>query len=246
MAIYGISDLHLSLNEYFAPNSNLEVSEHKPMHIFGEHWQGHTKRLFENWNSTVGADDTVLLPGDISWAMNLKDTIYDFDYLSKLNGRIIICRGNHDYWWDTKAKILKVLPPNVLPLQHESILLGDVLLSATRGWICPDGKEFTAEDEKIYRRELLRLEMALNHGKQLAAAAGQNYEHWVMMHYRPTNDDFAASGFVELMQKYNVTRCFYGHLHGNPCNNVLRGEHFGIDFQLLSCDYLEFMPLKLK
>lgn len=243
--IYGISDLHLSLNEYFC-SEGAEAAEHKPMEIFGEHWQRHARRIFENWNRTVTEDDVVLMPGDISWAMNLKDTVYDFDYLARLKGRIIICRGNHDYWWDTKAKILKVLPPNVTPLQHESILLGDVIVSASRGWVCPGAKDYDADDEKIYRRELIRLEMALKHGRQLAAEAGKPCEHWVMLHYRPTNDNFEMSGFVELMQEYGVSRCFYGHLHGNPCYNVLQGQNYGIDFQLLSCDYLGFAPLKLK
>lgn len=246
MAIYGISDLHLSLNEYFSTDSVNAFSEHKPMKIFGDHWENHMEKVFKNWNETVSEEDTVLVPGDLSWAMSLKDTAYDFDYLSKLNGKLIICRGNHDYWWDTKAKILKVLPENVIPLQHESILVEDVVISATRGWMCPGGKEFNEEDEKIYRRELIRLEMALKHGKQIMEEQGREYEHWVMLHYRPTNDNFEESGFIELMKKYDIKRCCYGHLHGNPCYNVLRGEHFGIDFKLLSCDYLDFKPIKLK
>ena len=246
MSIYGISDLHLSLNEYFLDDLNEKVSEHKPMEIFGEHWENHIRKVFSAWNSVITDEDTVLVPGDISWAMNLKDTVYDFDYLSKLKGRIVICRGNHDYWWDTKAKIMKVLPENVVPLQHESILAEDVVISATRGWMCPGGKEFTEEDEKIYRRELIRLEMALKNGKQLMAESGRECEHWVMLHYRPTNDNFDKSGFIEMMQEYGISRCCYGHLHGNPCYNVLQGEHFGIEFNLLSCDYLKFAPIKLK
>ncbi|MGI5825075.1 MAG: metallophosphoesterase [Bacillota bacterium] len=246
MAIYGISDLHLSLTEYFSEEILNCCDEHKPMHIFGAHWENHTRKIFENWNSAVSASDTVLVPGDLSWAMHMKDAVYDFDFLSRLQGRLLICRGNHDYWWDTKAKICQALPENVIPLQNESFLAENVVISATRGWICPGSKDFKAGDEKIYRRELIRLEMALQHGKKLQEQTEAVSEHWVMLHYRPTNDEFSESGFTELMQKYGVTRCFYGHLHGNPCYNVLQGERFGIDFQLLSCDYLHFKPLKLK
>ena len=244
MAIYGISDLHLSLTEYFNPEAE-NLAEYKPMSVFGSHWANHTKQIFANWNAVVADEDTVLVPGDLSWAMHLTDAVYDFDFLSKLKGRLLICRGNHDYWWDTKAKIIKALPQNVIPLQNESIVVERVVISATRGWICPGSKDFKADDEKIYRREMIRLKMALQHGKKLREAENAA-EHWVMLHYRPTNDDFAMSGLVELMQAYGVNRCLYGHLHGKPCYNVLQGEHYGIDFQLLSCDYLNFVPLRLK
>lgn len=246
MAIYGISDLHLSLNEYFSADNLCAFSEYKPMSIFGKHWENHVERIYKNWNQIVKQEDTVLVPGDISWAMNLKDTVYDFDYLAKLNGRLVICRGNHDYWWDTKAKVLKALPNNVIPLQHESMIIEDVVVSAVRGWLCPGGKEFNSDDEKIYRRELIRLEMALKHGKKLITESCGEYEHWVMFHYRPVNDNFEQSGFIELMREYGIKCCCYGHLHGKPCYNVLKGEHFGIDFKLLSCDYLDFKPIKLK
>ena len=244
MAIYGISDLHLSLTEYFNPDS-AALAEHKPMCIFGSHWVNHTRRLFKNWNSVVSEQDTVLVPGDLSWAMHLAEAVYDFDFLSRLKGKLLICRGNHDYWWDTKAKICKALPQNVVPLQNESVLAENVVISATRGWICPGSKDFKADDEKIYRREMIRLEIALEHGRKIKESENTE-EHWVMLHYRPTNDDFEMNGLIELMQNYGVSRCFYGHLHGNPCYNVLNGEYFGINFQLLSCDYLNFMPLRLK
>jgi predicted phosphohydrolase len=245
MAIYGISDLHLSLNEYFDYSKD-NYSCYKPMSVFGEHWSDHVKKIFCNWNSVVDEDDTVLVPGDLSWAMHLNEALYDFDFLAKLKGKIIICRGNHDYWWDTKAKIVNALPANVMPLQNESIIVEDVVISATRGWICPGSKDFHTDDQKIYRREMIRLEMALQHGKKLIKQADKDCEHWVMLHYRPTNDDFEKSGFIDLMQQYGIKRCFYGHLHGKPFYNVLNEKLFDIDFKLLSCDYLNFQPLRLK
>lgn len=244
MAIYGISDLHLSLTEPFSCTE--PCHERKPMSVFGAHWQDHCQKIFRAWKKIVKEEDTVLVPGDLSWAMRLDEAVYDFAYLSQLPGRLLICRGNHDYWWDTKAKIIKALPPNVIPLQNESVVAEDVVVSATRGWVCPGGKDFGAEDEKIYRRELIRLEMALRHGQELRAASKKPLDHWVMLHYRPVNDAFDSSGFVELMRRYGVSRCFYGHLHGDPCYHVLEGERFGLEFQLLSCDYLQFQPLRLK
>ena len=243
MAIFGISDLHLSLSAPFLAGQ--ATQSYKPMDVFGIHWQNHVERLYQNWQKMVQPGDSVLMPGDLSWGLHLAECRYDFDFLSQLNGTIYLSKGNHDYWWDTKKKAEAALPANCVVLQHQSVCIENVILAATRGWLCPGSKEFTVQDQKIYQRELIRLEMALQEGAQLRNERSQAAEFWVMLHYRPVNDNFEPSGFIDLLQKYQVNRCFYGHLHGNPANHILTGVHWGIQFQLLSSDHLQFCPMQL-
>ena len=245
MAIFGISDLHLALSAPFCHDKAPQI--YKPMDILGGHWHDHPAVLYERWCSEIGAEDTVLLPGDLSWAMNYEAAKYDFDFLSKLPGKLIVSKGNHDYWWDTKAKAERALPGNTKVLQHESCLVEDVLLAAIRGWVCPGSRDFSAEDAKIYRRELIRLELALKDGERLLKqAAGEVKQRWLMLHFRPVNDNHQKNEIIELLQAYHIDHCFYGHLHGEAFNKALIGEHWGIDFGLLSCDYLNFSPLRLR
>ncbi|MBQ3179782.1 MAG: metallophosphoesterase [Firmicutes bacterium] len=241
MSVWIISDFHLSLSEDFVPGQPPQL--YKPMHVFGEEWRGHVERLYANWLELVQPEDTVLVPGDLSWAISLQEGRFDFAFLGMLPGRIILSKGNHDYWWDTKAKAQSALPPNVTVIQNEAWQLPCALAAATRGWKCPGANGFDGEDAKIYRRECLRLEMALQDAVKKRDAAGGSLPIWAVLHFPPVNDKRDYSEMIELMQKYGVERCFYGHLHGMKREMALQGMHWGIEFALVSSDFLGHRPL---
>ena len=210
MSIYAISDLHLSF------------STNKPMNIFGDNWNNHEKKIKDNWLKTVTAEDTVLLPGDFSWGMNFEETKPDFEYLNELPGRKIILKGNHDYWWGTVNKIKEFFQTNnfnnIDILYNNSYLVEDKIISGTRGWTITGNDE---ENEKIYKREVLRLEMSLKDGIN---KYGEDKEIIVCMHYPPTNEDIMGkSEFIQIMKKYNVKKCIYGHLHGESHKEAITG-----------------------
>ena len=151
----------------------------KSMDIFGANWEGHVEKIFEDWRERVSAEDTVLIPGDISWAMYIQDAMEDLRRIGELPGRKVLLKGNHDYWWSSLTKVREGMAPGMHVIQHSALDLGDCVVCGTRGWICPGcGESLTAEDEKIYHRECLRLELAL----QEAAAAANGRPIIVMMH----------------------------------------------------------------
>ncbi|HHV59455.1 MAG TPA: serine/threonine protein phosphatase [Clostridiaceae bacterium] len=233
MALYAISDLHLA------------VSIAKPMDIFGFNWDNYMERLKQNWEETVREDDWVVIPGDISWATYLKQAVGDFKFIDDLPGKKIISKGNHDYWWTTLNKLLQFKEEyglNTINFMHNtSFDLGNYAICGTRGWKCPGDSDFSPEDRKIYERELQRLELSIKsikggiNGKKLIAA----------MHYPPFNTKMQPSGFVEIMQKYNVKMCIYGHLHGESRKNAVTGNINNIEFRLISADYLGFKPQRI-
>lgn len=239
MAVWAISDFHLSLSEPYVPGQAAAL--YKPMAVFGGDWARHVERLYAAFAGQVAADDTVFVPGDISWAMNLAEGAADFAFLGQLPGRLVISKGNHDYWWDTKTKAQAAMPPNVTLLQNEAYAAEGMLVAAARGWYTPGSADFNAEAEKIYRRELIRLELAL----QSAVGLGEG-ERVVMLHFPPVNDKRHYNEMIALLQKYAVKRCFYGHLHGVKSDFALTGEHWGIEFALISADYLGHKPLRIK
>ncbi len=250
MSVWIISDFHLSLAEEFVPG--VAPSLYKPMHIFGEEWRNHVEKLYANWLELVRPEDVVLAPGDLSWAISTAEGRYDFAFLGQLPGRIVLSRGNHDFWWDTKAKAQAALPGNVTVIQNEAYRLPCALVAATRGWKCPGTNGFNTEDAKIYRRECLRLEMALQDAarkREAEAESGDESENklpiWAVLHFPPVNDRHDYSEMIELMQKYGVSRCYYGHLHGMKRENALSGEHWGIEFNLVSSDFLGHRPLRI-
>ena len=181
-------------------------------------------------------DDVVLLAGDFSWAMKLQDALADFDLLKSLPGKKIIIKGNHDYWWPSISVLRQALPENIFALQNDAIKFGDVIVCGTRGWTVPEpGESQSSEDEKIYKREVIRLELTLQAAQKLQT----NGEKIVcMMHYPPCNFRREASGFTTLIEKYNVNAVVFGHLHGYKkiqTKFVLNG----IDYYLTSCDMVE-------
>ncbi len=224
--IFGISDLHLSL------------SQDKPMDIFGDNWIDHHKKIAENWLEQVDNEDIVLIPGDLSWAMKLEDAIKDLEFIEDLPGKKILIKGNHDLWWSSISKLRNLNFNNVHFIQNDSYDYKDISICGTRGWLIPEDGELSPEDEKIYKRELIRLEKSL-----MSAKLDRKI---VLLHYPPMGKNGKNSEFIDIMEKYRVERCVYGHLHNRFDNRAfIDGKIGNIEFNLLSCDYLNFNLLKL-
>ncbi len=215
---------------------HLSKVQGKSMSIFGGNWQGHPNIFFERWQNTVRPDDTVLIAGDISWGMKLEDALPDLNDIHALNGNKIIIRGNHDYWWGSISKVRAALPSSIKALQHDSMLVGDVAILGSRGWTAPGSEDFTLEDEKIYKRELERLELAKR------SLQGLHYARVVLMlHYPPTNGAFEASGFTKFIQELAPDAVVYGHLHGIDQTRVLR-QWDGVPLHYVAADAVRFVP----
>lgn len=232
MAIYAISDLHLS----FGTN--------KPMNIFGGNWDDHPSRLKENWLNTIGNDDYVLIPGDISWAINLTEADPDLEFIESLPGKKILSKGNHDYWWNTLSKFRKHFMEKgykTLNILHNNAYrIDDYAICGSRGWKSTDEDDFDEEDRKIYNRELERLKLSLKDGQKLGG------EIIAMLHYPPFDKDHAPNDFGKLMKEFDVKTCIYGHIHGKA-NDAWKSENIdGIWYHLVSCNLIDFMPLRLK
>ena len=229
MSIFAIADIHLSR----APGTE------KPMDIFGERWIDHENRIANNWRKQVGESDTVIIPGDISWGMKLEDSMYDLDWLNQLPGRKILIKGNHDLWWTGINRLNSLYESGIRFLQYDSITVEGVSICGSRGWITPDDDEFTEADEKVYKRELLRLESSLK--------AAETDEIIGFMHFPPVSKPTSFSGFQQLFEDYGVKKVYYGHIHGEEgFKNTIQGEYHGIEYRLISADYLNCKPIKIK
>lgn len=232
MALYTISDLHLP------------IGIDKPMDIFGSKWTNYVGRIRENWKNIVTDDDTVVLPGDFSWATYLEQSIPDFKFIEELPGKKILLKGNHDYWWETMTKLRNFLSDNGFEtinfLQNNSFIYKSTAICGTRGWSYIGVGNTSDEDKRIYERELGRLELSLQ------SALKQTPEKIIaFMHYPPITPDAPKSGFSEMLKKYNVSMCVYGHIHNAIYKNVAEGEYDGIKYMLASCDYRDFVPQKI-
>lgn len=239
MAIFTMSDLHLSLDT------------DKSMEVFGRAWDNYIQRIYHNWNNTVKDTDTVIVGGDISWAMQLKECKKDFDFLNSLPGNKLLFKGNHDYWWESMTKMKAFAVDNGYHtftfVQNNAILCEDSLICGTRGWSLPGDGGFGHDDEKIYNREVLRLELSLKDGEALAGIKGLEPKKRIcVLHYPPfTKSGVPDEGITGLMKAYGVTHCVYGHLHGLGLTGAFEGEHEGISYRLVSGDYLGFVPAKI-
>lgn len=231
MALYSIADLHLPLGI------------DKPMDIFGARWENYVERLADNWQSKISRNDTVVMPGDFSWATYLEQSYKDFEFLNKLNGRKILLKGNHDYWWTTMNKLGEFIAGNgfesIFFLHNNSFMYDDTAICGTRGWIHPAWDSFGEEDKKIFDREVLRLELSLK-------SAEKHNEIYVFTHYPPRSGKLETNAFVEMMEAYEVKKCIYGHLHGTAHKNAVEENIGGIEYRLVSSDYLNFNPVLLK
>lgn len=230
MAIYVIADLHLSF------------SQNKPMSIFGENWEGHSEKIKNNWISKVKPEDTVVLPGDFSWAMYLQDTYKDFEYLNSLPGKKLLLKGNHDYWWTTVTNMRNFLEENKFKnidfIYNNSYLVENKILTGTRGWNLLD----TENSSKMIKRESIRLQLAIEDGIK---KYGDDKEIIVFMHYPPISNTNKKSEFLKILKQYDIKRCYYGHLHGKSHQDAVEGIVDGIEFKLISADYLNFDVIKV-
>ena len=227
MALYAIGDLHLCLG---AP---------KPMDIFGGAWVGYMEKLREGL-SIIKPDDTTVLLGDLSWSLDLQNARSDFAWINKIPGRKIILKGNHDYWWRTAAKFTKFCQENgfedLYLLNNNCYDYDGYAFCCTRGWFFEEERS-GQHDEKVFKRELIRLETSLK-------AAGDKPK-LVFLHYPPRYKGYECAEILQLLKKYDVRRCFYGHLHGGSHKLAMEGLWDGVDFKLTASDYLGFKPYRV-
>lgn len=235
MSIFTIGDLHLSFNE------------DKPMDIFGDNWANHDEKIKTNWIENVNENDLVILPGDFSWSMYLEDTYKDFSYLNSLPGKKLLLKGNHDYWWTTVTSMRRFLEEkdfkNIDFIYNNSYEFENCVITGTRGW----SQSNEEEDQKLSKREALRLELSI---QDAIKKYGNEKEILVFMHYPPILNSNVIQNerneYINIMNKYNVKKCYYGHLHASAIKDAVEGQHFGIDFKLVSADGLNFKLLKIK
>ena len=203
------------------------------MDVFGGGWTGYVDKLKEGF-SQIRPEDTVVLCGDLSWAMGLEEAREDFAFLNALPGKKLLMKGNHDYWWNTAAKMERFFQENgftTFHLLHNNChFYGDIALCGTRGWFYEEDRE--GHGTKIFNRELIRLEASLK--------AGGEKEKFCFLHYPPLYQGYRCQEIIDLMERYGVTRCYYGHLHGGSHRLAASGKHGGIEYHLVSADYLGF------
>ena len=222
MKIYAISDLHLSINS------------NKPMNIFGPVWDNYLETIKSDWQKKVKKNDIVLIPGDISWAMKLEDAILDLKYISQIGvGTKIIIRGNHDYWWSAIGRVRSVLTDHTIALQSDSVKIGKYVFCGSRGWTVPEYNHKTENDEKIFNREVFRLELSL---KNAMPKLEKKDKLIVLIHYPPFNSKLEDSAFTKLFEKYGVNKVVYGHLHSYDKKQKLVVTKNKIKYYLTSCD----------
>jgi predicted phosphohydrolase len=229
--IFAIADLHLSL------------AGHKPMDIFGEQWSGHAGRMAEAWDGTVTDEDTVLLPGDLSWARDAEEAAPDLEWIGLRPGRKILMRGNHDSWWSSLTKVRAQLPPGCEPLQNNSYLEQGWVILGARGWTSPEDPNATEGDARIFKRELERLKLSIAHADENHGAGAPRL---AMLHYPPWIDGREPTKVVEHLKKAGVRICVYGHLHGEDHRIAVTGEHDGIIYRFIAADAVGFAPAEIE
>ncbi len=226
MSVYAISDLHLS----FAAN--------KPMNIF-RGWENHTERIKANWKRLVNENDTVVLPGDFSWALKLEDTLEDFKFLESLPGTKIIGKGNHDLWWGTRKKIEDFFKINdiktVKLLFNNAYKVENSVICGTRGWFY----DCSAEDTKVLMREVGRLKASLSEAKKLGG------EIKLFLHYPPVYGEYVCREMLDVIKEFGIDTVYHGHIHGAGFNHAVK-EFEGVKFKLISCDCVDFTPVLIE
>lgn len=228
MPLFAMADLHLSLGS------------DKPMDVFGGKWKNYVNKIEDGWRSTVSEQDTVVLAGDISWAMNFEQLLPDFLFLESLPGKKILIKGNHDYWWNTVTKLQAFLEANSLTtfsfLFNNAFRVGDISVCGTRGWDIFSAAE---HDDLIRRREAGRLRASLEYAAQFGG------EPVVFIHYPPVNDRSRGDELLDTIHDFGVRRCYYGHIHSGGLGRAFRGEKFGVDYRLISADVVDFKPVRV-
>lgn len=234
MSLFSIADLHLSL------------TVDKPMDKFGHRWQGYTEKLEKRWRAVVSEGDTVIVPGDISWGIDLNEALADLKFLDSLPGRKIIGKGNHDYWWSTVTKMNAFFEENDITtidfLFNNAYETEDAIIAGTRGWYVEEKLQVTetADYQKIVNRENARLELSLKEAKKLQGDSSKPI--LVYFHFPPVFKDFRCDEFIETMKKYGIKNCYFGHIHSNY-NIPKTVETDGILMTIIAADYLDFIPM---
>ncbi|MBR6677080.1 MAG: metallophosphoesterase [Clostridia bacterium] len=234
MSLFSIADLHLSL------------SVNKPMDKFGHRWQGYAEKLEKRWRAVVSDDDTVVVPGDISWGIDLNEALADLKLIDSLPGKKIIGKGNHDYWWSTVTKMNAFFEENGITtiefLYNNAIETEDAIIAGTRGWYVEEKLQVTetADYQKIVNRENARLEMSLKEAVKLRGDGDKPI--LVYFHFPPVFKDFRCNEFIETMKKYGIKSCYFGHIHSNY-SIPKTVETDGIRMTIISADYLDFIPM---
>ncbi|MEG0751948.1 MAG: metallophosphoesterase [Oscillospiraceae bacterium] len=227
MSVFAIADPHLSLGC------------EKPMDVFAG-WENYDERLFKNWRSAVRDADTVIIAGDISWAMTLEEALPDFRALNGLPGHKIILKGNHDYWWSTRAKLEAWTAENALDkidfLLNDAYEVENLVICGTRSWFYDKRAE---QKDKVFLRELGRLESSLSRFPD------SELERVAFLHYPPIFGGVRVDEIVDMLESYGVRRCYYGHVHGASIGSAFNGRYRGIDFSLISADFLAFKPIAI-
>lgn len=228
MSLFVIADLHLSFGVK------------KPMDIFGG-WENYTELLRDNWINLVNNDDTVVIPGDFSWAMKIEEALPDFKFVDALPGKKILIKGNHDFWWTTLKKNTDFVKANgifsISFLQNNHFVYEDTAVCGARGWFFEDADNFS---ERVAAREVTRLDLSLS-----SAQNGGAENKLAFLHFPPIYKNRICNEIVNTLRRYNVKRCFYGHLHGHATAGAFNGELDGTEYRLVSADYLKFVPLKV-
>lgn len=229
MSIYAIADLHLSLGT------------NKPMDVF-KGWQNYVQRLEDNWRRLVKDDDTVVIAGDISWAMKLEETENDFNFIHSLPGKKLFLKGNHDYWWSTKSKINAYLKnkgfDDISIIFNSASQVGSVGICGTRGWMYNSESD---EDKKIVNREVGRLRASIDD------CLKKGLDPIVFLHYPPVYDIYSCREIIDTLKEYGIDECYFGHIHGTQAaKKAVTGEYESIKMHLISCDYLNFCPILIK
>lgn len=245
MAIFVLSDLHLSTDR----------EKNKSMEVFGDRWQDYMSKIKKNWNAVVGENDTVVIPGDISWATRLEESKSDLSFLDSLNGTKLLGKGNHDFWWATASKMYAFFGENGFEtlkiLYNNAYVVEDRIICGTRGWFPDESKQVTVGDvdyEKIVNREVGRLKLSLDCAaalqKEELEKKGTELPIEVFLHFPPIWSDFSMTEMIDLVKQYSVKRVYFGHIHA--AYSVPRSfEYENITFILTSSDFLNFYPLKI-
>ena len=236
MALFVISDLHLDV-----------LTNQKSMEVFGDRWKNYIQRLKNNWSAVVSEGDTVIIPGDVSWALALEDSIHDLKWINELPGKKILMKGNHDFWWSTTKKMNAFFENNSLNtlsiLYNNAVEVENYILAGSRGWFVDKTVQpqsvVNADYEKVLNRERIRLKMSLDAAKAIQKTNGK--EILVFFHFPPVWNDFICKEIIDILLEYGISRVYFGHIHGTyNCPSLF--EYEGIKFKMISADFIDFLP----
>ena len=236
MSVFAIADLHLDT-----------VTNEKSMEVFGNRWQGYITKIKNNWSRLVNPEDTVIIAGDISWALTLEQSLNDLKWIDSLPGKKLIMKGNHDFWWSTASKMDKFFLQNEIStielLYNNAKEIENYIIAGSRGWFVDKSiqptKSVNADHEKIINREVIRLRLSLEEAKKLQKDSGK--EIIAFFHFPPIWNEFECPEILNVLNEYNVKRCYFGHIHGcYTCESTLKWQD--IEFRMISADFLDFIP----